>query len=425
MKVTEQIDALEAVAVDSFKYLAVTRILACMIAMPLLTLMMDFCGIFGGYVAEVAVSAACRGSSTSSARSHIVEFGLHSRRRSRPRLRLLIIGTVACYSGSRRAAAPKVSAEASTRSVVLASMLHHPQRRRAGEDHLLLVSAGAGMTTCAGCGHAASTSSKAFGDAEGARRRDVRDRRRARRSACSDAAAPARASRCRHIIGLVRPDRGQVFVDGTDITALTRARARRRCAAHGIPVSERRAVRLDDASARTSRFRCGATPTGPTRRSASVARQKLADVGLEHDYDKMPGDLSGGMKKRAGLARAMALDPDILLVDEPSAGLDPITAARDRRAAGRAQEEGHHAGRRHPQHSRARASSATSWRCCTRAACIARGTRGGARRERRSAGAGLHAVAGRRVDGRHPARLVGVGAFVARRAAAVHRRRCS
>ena len=52
MRVTEQIDALEAVAVDSFKFLAVTRIIACIIAMPLLTTMIDFCGIFGGYVAE-------------------------------------------------------------------------------------------------------------------------------------------------------------------------------------------------------------------------------------------------------------------------------------------------------------------------------------------------------------------------------------
>src|SRR5688500_4729424 len=56
MKVTEQIDALEAVAVDSFKFLAVTRILACVLALPLLTTIADICGIIGGFFAETAIS---------------------------------------------------------------------------------------------------------------------------------------------------------------------------------------------------------------------------------------------------------------------------------------------------------------------------------------------------------------------------------
>jgi phospholipid/cholesterol/gamma-HCH transport system ATP-binding protein len=57
-----------------------------------------------------------------------------------------------------------------------------------------------------------------------------------------------------------------------------------------------------------------------------AATQKLALVGLKGVEDKMPSDLSGGMKKRVGLARAIAMDPQIILYDEPTTGLDPITA---------------------------------------------------------------------------------------------------
>jgi phospholipid/cholesterol/gamma-HCH transport system permease protein len=121
MKVTEQIDALEAVAVDSFKFLAVTRILACIIAMPLLTTIMDFCGIFGGFVAEASISGMSPQLYFHRAFSAI-EFSDFIPATLKTAVFGLIIGTVASYLGFTTTQGTEGVGRASTRSVVLASI---------------------------------------------------------------------------------------------------------------------------------------------------------------------------------------------------------------------------------------------------------------------------------------------------------------
>ena len=122
MKVTEQIDALEAVAVDSFKFLAVTRIIACILAMPLLTTVTDFCGIVGGFIAETAISGMSWQLYFQRAFS-LIEFQDFIPATMKTAVFGLIIGTIASYLGFTTTQGTEGVGRASTRAVVISSIM--------------------------------------------------------------------------------------------------------------------------------------------------------------------------------------------------------------------------------------------------------------------------------------------------------------
>ena len=127
----------------------------------------------------------------------------------------------------------------------------------------------------------------------------------------------------KHIIGLLKPDSGEIWVDGTEITKLNDKALNEVRKSFGMLFQE--AALFDSMNV----FDNVAFPLREHRKMSDreierVVEERLKQVGLLDFMEKMPGELSGGMKKRVGLARALILDPDIILFDEPTSALDPV-----------------------------------------------------------------------------------------------------
>ena len=128
----------------------------------------------------------------------------------------------------------------------------------------------------------------------------------------------------KNIIGIMRPDAGSIVIDGVETAGLTGSAREAVQAKFGMLFQG--AALFDSMSVwENVAFSLVQNRGMPKRQAREIALEKLAEVGLGRSIaDRSPAELSGGMQKRVGLARAIATEPEILFFDEPTTGLDPI-----------------------------------------------------------------------------------------------------
>ena len=325
MTVTEQVDAVRALGADPIKKLVVPRVYACLIVMPMLTVLADVTGFIAGAAVtkfEYDISFAQFFTSALdtvdeadflSGVGKSVVFGL-------------IIAVVGCYKGLQRRGRNRGGRSS-----------HHPDRRRrlggrlarrflpdqAAPHHHMTAPAPAPASPEALIRF--ESLHKAFGPKVVFDDLSLEVRKGETLSRHRRVRAPGKSVLLKCLIGLMDPDGGRIFFDGQELTGYGEKEflpIRRRVAMvfqgsalfDSIPVGENIEYPLRE------HF-----PDMPEEERASRVARVLGLVNLPGIEAMRPSDLSGGMRRRVGLARAIATEPEVILWDEPTTGLDPIS----------------------------------------------------------------------------------------------------
>ncbi len=333
MKLREEIDAMRTLSLDPIEVLVLPRMLALIIMLPLLGFVANIAGLVGGGLMawiNLGISPALFASrlvESSDPWNFLVGM-------IQTPFFAIVIGLVGCYEGMKvEKSAESLGARTSDLGGAGAVSRHRHQRRVLGVLHaarrMIAPPTEAAREPQAAAAPEAVIEVRGLVTRFGANviHQDLDlDVYRGEVLGVVGGSGTGKSVLLREIVGLMRPAAGSIRVFGVDM--LSAAPAERRA------IENRWGVMFQD-GALFSSLTVRENVEAPMRvlmhldpdLRRSLAELKVAMVGLPPNAcDKYPSDLSGGMRKRAGLARALALDPEIVFLDEPTAGLDPISA---------------------------------------------------------------------------------------------------
>ena len=319
MQANEEVDALEVLGLTAIDFLVLPRVASLLLMMPLLYIFACVAGLLGGMIVAAAMldlSAAAYLQRTAETLTWIPpgpghrEVGVFG----------ALVGMVGCYYGLRAQRNAAGVGVATTERGGDQHRRHHRARRhlrdlrqRSGDLTMTLL--------------AVDDLDMHFGERLIQTGRVVQGREGLHLRVMGGSGC-GKSTLLKHLVGLLPPAAGTVTYDGVDYWASDDAQRRplRVALRHAVP--ERGAVVVDDGA----RERLPAARAPDPARRARSARPRRARCSNGSTWasspTSIPSDLSGGMKKRAGLARAIAAEPPLLFLDEPSAGLDPISSRR-------------------------------------------------------------------------------------------------